>query len=46
MPHLLIPLAHTVREKTVSGVGRETHTTAGQEASATNSLTRIVRNAG
>ena len=33
-------------EQTVSGVGRETHATAGQEAGATNSLMRFVRNAG
>ena len=29
----------------MSGVGRETHATAGQEASATNSLTRLLKSA-
>jgi hypothetical protein len=41
-----IPLAHAVTEQTVSGVGREAHATAGQEAGATDSLTCFVRNAG
>jgi len=45
-PRSFIPFAQTVTEQTVSGVGRETHATAGQEAGATNSLTRLVRNAG
>src|ERR1035438_3011295 len=40
-----IPFAHTVTEQTLSGLGRETHATAGQGAGATNSLTRLVRNA-
>jgi len=44
-PRSLIPFADTVTEQTVSGVGRQTHATAGQEAGATNSLTRLVRNA-
>ena len=35
-PRLSIPFTHTVTEQTVSGVGRETHATAGQEAGATN----------
>jgi len=30
----------------VPGVGRETHATAGQEAGATDSLSRLTRNAG
>jgi hypothetical protein len=34
-----------VTEQTLSSVGRETHATAGQEAGATNSLKRLVRNA-
>jgi hypothetical protein len=33
-----IPFAHAVAEETVSGVGRETHATAGQEAVATDLL--------
>jgi len=45
-PQLSMPLAHTVAEKTASGVGWETLARASQEANATNSLTRVVRNAG
>jgi len=41
-----VPFVHTARKQKASGVGRETHATAGQEASATNSLTRLVGKAG
>jgi len=34
-----------VAEQTLSGVGRETHPTAGQEAGATDLLVRLVREA-
>jgi hypothetical protein len=45
-PRSFIPFARTVTEQAASGVGRETHGTAGREAGATNSLTRLVGGAG
>jgi len=37
-PRSSIEFSHSVTKLTLSGVGRETHATAGQEAGATNSL--------
>jgi len=44
-PRSSIVFANPVTKQTVPGVGRETHATAGQEAGATNSLTRLAINA-
>jgi hypothetical protein len=43
---LFIAIEHAVTEQTVSGVGQETHATAGHEAGATDLLARRVKNTG